>query len=464
MRYKFPFLSIELIMSWVLRTEQLGKRYRVGQRAPFRTVRGAMRGLSSCVLRAANPLAGRKSRSAETEAETEGKPEHADSQYHWAIRDIALEIKQGDVVGLIGRNGAGKSTLLRVLSRITEPTEGRAEIRGRVGSLLEVGTGFHPELTGRENIYLNGAILGMGREEVRRKFDAIVDFSGVGIFLDTPVKRFSSGMQVRLAFAVAAHLEPEILIIDEVLAVGDAEFQRRCLGKMGEATKSGRTVLFVSHNMASIQSLCTRGIWIDQGRIAYQGGINDTIQAYLAMTTRQESGRADLTSHQGRRSESTSILRSLGLKVDSNSGGGDGNAGPNDFRRVIATGESAEFEIGYELPPGTTADRVELRIQTLFGEPVVTLASDHSGGWSGDAELQGTGVLRCRIPELALNEGQYAVTVAIGHRAPEETLDQVDDALRFDVEFHDFFGAGAALSRSQGHYAVRSEWGRISCS
>ena len=438
----------------MLRTEQLGKRYRVGQRPPFRTVREVFRGASAAALRTANPVAYRKRRD-EAAART---AESNELEHHWAIRDINLEIKQGDVVGLIGRNGAGKSTLLRVLSRITEPTEGRAEIRGRVGSLLEVGTGFHPELTGRENIYLNGAVLGMGREEVRSKFDAIVDFSGVGIFLDTPVKRYSSGMQVRLAFAVAAHLEPEILIVDEVLAVGDAEFQRRCLGKMREATQSGRTVLFVSHNMASIQSLCTRGIWLDEGRITYQGDINDTIQAYLAMTARKESGRADLTSHQGRRSDSIKILRSLGLRVVSPTQNDDN--GTDGFRRVIATGEDVEFELGYDLPEGVVADRVELRIQSLFGEPVVTLSSEHGGGWPQDTPLQGSGLLRCRVSELALNEGEYAVAIVIGRRAPEQTLDHVDDALRFDVEFHDFFGTGAALTRSQGRFAVRSDWER----
>ena len=189
----------------------------------------------------------------------------------WALKDVSLEIKQGEVVGIIGRNGAGKSTLLKVLSRITEPTKGRVLLRGRVASLLEVGTGFHPELTGRENIFLNGAILGMTQREIRKKFDEIVAFAGVERFLDTPVKRYSSGMYVRLAFAVAAHLEPEILIVDEVLAVGDAEFQKKCLGKMGEVARGGRTVVFVSHNMAAMKSLTTRGIVLDSGRAVFSG-------------------------------------------------------------------------------------------------------------------------------------------------------------------------------------------------
>src|SRR5213075_3000587 len=198
----------------------------------------------------------------------------------WALKDINFEVRTGEVLGIIGRNGAGKSTLLKILSRITEPTEGRVRIKGRVASLLEVGTGFHPELTGRENIYLNGAILGMTRAEIKRKFDEIVAFSEVERFLDTPVKRYSSGMNVRLAFAVAAHLEPEILVIDEVLAVGDMEFQKKCLGKMGEVAREGRTVIFVSHNMAAVQSLCSRAIWLDEGVVKEDGSAGMVVSNY----------------------------------------------------------------------------------------------------------------------------------------------------------------------------------------
>ena len=207
----------------------------------------------------------------------------------WALKDVSFEIDEGEVLGIIGRNGAGKTTLLKVLSRITEPTSGFAEIQGRVSSLLEVGTGFHPELTGRENIFLNGAILGMRKKEIERKFDEIVDFSGVKKFIDTPLKRYSSGMQVRLAFSVAAHLEPDILLVDEVLAVGDAEFQKKCLGKMEEVAKEGRTVLFVSHNMLSLQNLCTRGILLESGQISMDDSITNTIGKYLDLG-RERSG------------------------------------------------------------------------------------------------------------------------------------------------------------------------------
>jgi lipopolysaccharide transport system ATP-binding protein len=211
----------------------------------------------------------------------------------WALKDVSFDVKQGEVVGIIGRNGAGKSTLLKILSRITEPTAGRIELYGRVGSLLEVGTGFHPELTGRENVFLNGAILGMTRAEIRKQFDAIVDFAEVEQFIDTPVKRYSSGMYVRLAFAVAAHLNPEILIVDEVLAVGDAEFQKKCLGKMGEVAKGGRTVLFVSHNMAAIRVLCPKGVFLERGGLRYCGPVEECIDLYVANPNRSHKRIVD---------------------------------------------------------------------------------------------------------------------------------------------------------------------------
>ena len=213
----------------------------------------------------------------------------------WALKDISFSVQKGEIVGIIGRNGVGKSTLLKILSRITEPTKGRAIMRGRVSSLLEVGTGFHPELTGRENIYLNGAILGMRKAEIDRKFDEIVDFSGVEKFIDTPVKRYSSGMYVRLAFAVAAHLEPEILLVDEVLAVGDFEFQKKCLGKMGDVAKEGRTVLFVSHNMAAINTLCTRTILLDNARVIKIGNTSDIVLLYLMEKTTTDSAEVTIT-------------------------------------------------------------------------------------------------------------------------------------------------------------------------
>src|SRR5262245_54819536 len=242
----------------VIRVEGLGKKYIIGHE----TERERYTALRDVAARAARNVWKRAVDATRGRAIVRGEA----TEEFWALKDVSFEVKRGEVLGIIGRNGAGKSTLLKILSRITEPSEGRVTIAGRVASLLEVGTGFHPELTGRENIYLNGAILGMTRAEIRRKFNQIVAFAEVERFLDTPVKRYSSGMYVRLAFAVAAHLDPEILLVDEVLAVGDAEFQRRCLGKMGEVARGGRTVLFVSHNMAAVQSLCTRAMLLSEGR------------------------------------------------------------------------------------------------------------------------------------------------------------------------------------------------------
>lgn len=253
-----------------IRVDNLGKKFLIGHR-----VEGDLRGSFAEKIR---KLMGQSNGQLREE--------------FWALKDVSFEIKKGEAVGIIGRNGAGKSTLLKILSRITDPTTGRFEINGRVSSLLEVGTGFHSELTGRENIYLNGTILGMRRAEIKKKFDAIVDFSGVEKFIDTPVKHYSSGMKVRLAFSVAAHLEPEILIVDEVLAVGDAEFQKKCLGKMDEVSKAeGRTILFVSHNMGAVKSLCTKGILLHKSRIEYLGDVNTAITTYLSQTNNKKGNK-----------------------------------------------------------------------------------------------------------------------------------------------------------------------------
>jgi lipopolysaccharide transport system ATP-binding protein len=259
-----------------IRVDSLSKSYQLGNRSgpSYRTLREALTTSASGVwrgLKRAGSLSWGKGRAEAV----------ADPDQFWALKDVSFEVQPGEVVGIIGRNGAGKSTLLKILSRITEPTSGRAEVRGRMGSLLEVGTGFHPELTGRENIYLNGSILGMSRREIARKFDEIVAFSEIDQFLDTPVKRYSSGMYVRLAFAVAAHLEPEILVVDEVLAVGDAQFQKKCIGKMQQVGREGRTILFVSHNMAAITSLCSSVTWVHQGQVHAKGDPGDLVRRYL---------------------------------------------------------------------------------------------------------------------------------------------------------------------------------------
>lgn len=257
----------------MIRVDGLGKKYIIGHQSNERytALRDVITRSAKGFVRTAGDM-------------LRGRPVYSGDELEefWALRDVSFEIKHGDVVGIIGRNGAGKSTLLKILSRITEPSEGRVEVKGRVASLLEVGTGFHPELTGRENIYLNGAILGMKRNEIRRKFDEIVDFSGVEKFLDTPVKRYSSGMYVRLAFAIAAHLEPEILVVDEVLAVGDAEFQKKCLGKMHDVAGHGRTVLFVSHNMAAVRQLCPNAVLLSNGRLLAMGTTSEIVDQYAS--------------------------------------------------------------------------------------------------------------------------------------------------------------------------------------
>jgi homopolymeric O-antigen transport system ATP-binding protein len=264
-----------------LRVEGLGKRYRIGEtRAPYRTIREAITSVVTAPARRVRAMA-------------RGQEGWRAAETMWALRDVNFEIRRGDVVGIIGRNGAGKSTLLKILSRITEPSTGLGEIHGRVGSLLEVGTGFHPELTGRDNIFLNGAILGMRRADIKRRFDEIVAFAEVERFIDTPVKHYSSGMYLRLAFAVAAHLEPEILLVDEVLAVGDAEFQRKCLGKMEGVAKEGRTVLFVSHQMNAVQTLCPRTLWLQQGQVEAFGETRDVIGRYLRVEVMRNEWRSD---------------------------------------------------------------------------------------------------------------------------------------------------------------------------
>jgi len=269
-----------------IRVERLGKQYRIGgSREQYKTLRESLVGAVTRPLRRLrNP-----------------KPEIRNQNTIWALKDVSFEVKRGEVVGIIGRNGAGKTTLLKILSRITEPTEGRVEIHGRVGSLLEVGTGFHPELTGRENIYLNGAILGMSKKEINRKFEEIVAFAEIEKFIDTPVKRYSSGMYVRLAFAVAAHLDPEILLVDEVLAVGDLEFRKKCLGKMQNVSQVGRTVLFVSHDMGNISNLCSRTVWLDSGTIRAVGDTKDVVSQYISSGThlRGEISWVDIKSAPG---------------------------------------------------------------------------------------------------------------------------------------------------------------------
>ena len=414
-----------------IRTQNLGKRYRLGQLTPYSTLRESIRRWAVAPV---NRLLRR-----------EDTRSNRAAAHLWAVREVDLEIEPGEVVGVIGRNGAGKSTLLKLLTRITRPTTGRIEIRGRVGSLLEVGAGFHPELSGRENVFLNGAILGMTRSEIRRAFDSIVDFAGVEAFLDTPVKRYSSGMWVRLAFAVAAHLEPEILLIDEVLAVGDAEFQKKCLGKMNDVARGGRTVVFVSHNMAAVANLCTRGLLLDAGRVTFRGPMNETIDAYLKAACRTDPGFADLTEHRGRPHGYSPIITWAGIK----------SAGESGYRRVVRANEDLVIEIGYDTGD-ETIDLVQLGICTITGLRVTTVGTHLSP--SGQLELRGKGVVECRLPKIRLSGGDYTLTVMAGRRTPPVNLDYVEEALQFGVEESDYFETGCALLPGQGYLVQKSEW------
>ena len=337
----------------------------------------------------------------------------------WALRGVSLEVARGEAVGLIGPNGAGKSTLLKLLSRITLPTEGRITLRGRVATLLEVGTGFHPELTGRENIFVNGAILGMRRREIEASFDEIVAFSGVERFIDTPVKRYSSGMYVRLAFAVAAQLQPEILLVDEVLAVGDAEFQRKCLGKMAEASRGGRTVVFVSHNMVAVQRLCSRVFVIDGGQLVFAGPPADAVAAYLDRAGRRQDGGVGVITEGADRFRGTgeARLRRLVLAdVD-----GEPTSGVRIGQRFRLT---ATFEVLSEIQEAV----VEIGISTAEGQRFATVQSLDRGG--RDLHLR-PGVHEIPV-EVAMTilPGEFTIDVAL-HRADGVTADFVTHALRF---------------------------------
>lgn len=365
-----------------IRTEKLGKMYRIGEpREKYKTIR------DSIVRSVTGPLHRLFS----------AKDSSHRSQMIWALKDVSFTVKRGEVVGIIGRNGAGKTTLLKILSRITEPTEGRAVIRGRVGSLLEVGTGFHPELTGRENIYLNGAILGMTRSEIGRKFEEIVSFAEIEKFLDTPVKHYSSGMYVRLAFAVAAHLEPEILLVDEVLAVGDAAFQKKCLGKLGDVAKKGRTVLFVSHNMAAVQRLCTRTIWLDGGKIEGDGNPRRVVSTYMntSFSALTEQRWIDVSTAPG--NEKVRLCRAC-IRPEGGS--------PSD-PVTIQTPFVMEFEY-WNLEPNTYLT-LSLRVYNEQGIMVFNTAPIHESVWHGRPFPVGRFCSKCFVPGDLLNDGIHTV-------------------------------------------------------
>ena len=348
-------------------------------------------------------------------------------QEFWALRDINFEVQRGETLGVIGHNGAGKSTLLKILSQITPPTTGEARLRGRVGALLEVGTGFHPELTGRENVFLNGAILNMKRREIQSRFDEIVEFADIGPFIDTPVKRYSSGMQLRLAFSVAAHLEPEILIIDEVLSVGDLAFQQKCLGRMEAASKEGRTVVFISHSLPSVVNLCDRAIMLSEGRITAAGRVGEVVEAYIGdVTSDLERGIRD------RRRHGNGKLRLTDFHLER---GGELLDSP-------VTGEDFEMVLSFEkhTQESLRGTRVNLTIFTLSDQtPLLDLDTSQTG--DSFTELPDQGQIRCRLERCPLPAGQYYVDVRID--AGSERLDALNHIAEITVADGDFHRAGA---------------------
>ena len=379
-------------MTTAISVTNLSKQYRIGAaetKFRYNMLRDVLVDTFYAPVRLAKALVGKSER-------------RANQNFVWALEDVSFDLEEGNVLGIVGRNGAGKSTLLKILSRITEPTRGTVTVRGRVGSLLEVGTGFHPELTGRENIYMNGAILGMKRAEIDSKFDEIVDFSEVTQFIDTPVKRYSSGMYLRLAFAVAAHLEPEILVVDEVLAVGDAEFQKKCLGKMGDVAQQGRTVLFVSHNMSAILRLTTEAIVLNKGKLIMRGPTQEAVDFYLSSGQAQAGERAWDADEP--LAAASAPFRPISLKVKDRGG------------KVVDTVRSTEpvtLEFEYQLSSEVTGLRIGMYVSTMRGEYVLTsFDTDEPQLFEKfDTRKAGRYVSRATLPADIFNEGRYSVGV-----------------------------------------------------
>jgi len=365
-----------------------------------------------------------------------------ESREFWALRDVSFDVGQGEVLGVIGRNGAGKSTLLKVLSRITEPSEGEVRLRGRVASLLEVGTGFHKELTGRENVFLNGAILGMSRAEIRGKFDEIVEFAGVGKFIDTPVKRYSSGMTVRLAFAVAAHLEPEILLVDEVLAVGDAEFQRKCLGKMDEVAKGGRTILFVSHNMAAVEALCGRSVLLEDGRVVEDGETGRIVGRYISGLESASTARVDLRGVR-RPKGAESIMTGAVLRD------GEGRE-----TCTFRTYDDVRISVGFERAGRPFPPVLGVVVKDQKGVALFSLDNRIYPGYEF-APTEG-GTVTCRLTRVPLLPGVYGVDLYLGDRGA--SLDRLMDCMRFEIAPSDVFGNGRLPAPQNGSMLGTAEW------
>lgn len=406
-----------------IETHNLGKLYRIG-----RPLRGLVASGASTIDRSLRRMRGQLESGSSDEL-------------LWALRNVDLTVEAGEVVGIIGRNGAGKSTLLKVLSRITDPTEGQAVLHGRVGSLLEVGTGFHPELTGRENVFMNGAIMGMKREEIAARLDAIVEFAGVERFIDMPVKRYSSGMHVRLGFAVAAHLDPDILLVDEVLAVGDAEFQKRCLGTLSDAARSGRTVLFVSHNMAAIQDFCTRAYWIHDGMVAGQGEVRSVIQQYLSNSGICEA--VSLVEHERRKPTCQSILTAVRLRNALGPSATIQSHGPF----IVEVDCDADEKLLPNLSLG-------IMVRDALGTNL--MATNMNQYHQMTANEAGRYRITATFDRLGLSPGTYSLSLYIGNGSYD--LDIIEDAIHFEVLWDSSMGLAFPPPTGWGPMFALVDW------
>jgi lipopolysaccharide transport system ATP-binding protein len=412
-----------------IRIHSLSKRYHIGaaRAHSYKTIRQEIAAFAAAPFRRGwGILKGQASAAANLDATI------------WALKDVSLEIGHGEVLGLIGANGAGKSTLLRILAGITAPTTGWAELFGRIGALLEVGTGFHPELSGRENVYLNGAILGMTRREIVRKFDQIVDFAQIETFIDTPIKHYSSGMALRLGFAVAAHLDPEIMLVDEVLAVGDAGFQKRCLGKISEVAGEGRTVIFVSHNLGAVSDLTRTALWLDRGQVRDFGDTVGIVSRYLESFENIASGTVAFEDKGG-----NTPLRSLTIL--------EGGA----IAHAVQMGSQVMFEVTFQSAVPIDRPNVGICIDHLRQGRILALSTEFVG-CRGEARRKASGTFRCLVPELMLNEGDYLVSVGIADGSKH--IEWLDHVLRLQVVRADVFGSGVTPKPYLGVMYLRHEW------
>jgi lipopolysaccharide transport system ATP-binding protein len=418
----------------IIEIRNLSKRYTLGERSPMY---GNLREVLGGMLKLPARLRSLPSKHTRVTGNRE----------FWALKDLSLDIYPGDTVGIIGSNGAGKSTLLKILSKITDPTSGTIKVRGRVGSLLEVGTGFHPELTGRENVYLNGAILGMRRSEIDTQFDEIVSFAGIGNFLDTPVKHYSSGMYVRLAFSIAAHVDPEILVVDEVLAVGDIAFQKKCLGKMAEACARAKTILFVSHNLAAVESLCNRGIVVVKGEMVFAGTSKEAVQYYMNEVETASLARTqhilDLENAEGRPGKYSPSLTRLEL-YDSEG---------NPIQGVAPAGAGLRAVIAFRLPSASSSFDASIAFDTPSGQRVCTAHSAYEPGRT-HTRCSGEQVFVCEIDSLPLIPGEYRVGVGLDIGGQE--VDWVADATQLTIARTNYYATGVVPTR--GLFLLENHW------